>query len=246
MNELEIKKVPFLGTELMAARDSDGQIWAGVSYICRGIGLSKNEKDRQIKNVQADKVLSKGCGKFDAGVFDPNNLTVALKLDFIPLWLAKISITPTMEQETPELAEALMQYQLRAKDVLAAAFVPDVPIAADYQRENLRFQKAELLNRIAGDYDGTYKQILQAYAAKELTGAFVLPLPALERKTYSAKEIGALLGVSSKKIGALANKNGLKTDEYGKWFVDKSPYSSKEVQAFRYYDSVLPVLQELI
>lgn len=27
MNELEIKRVPFMGTELMAARDADGQIW---------------------------------------------------------------------------------------------------------------------------------------------------------------------------------------------------------------------------
>lgn len=123
MNELEIKQVPFMGSELTAARDADGQIWAGVSYICKGIGLSKNEKDRQVKNVQSDKVLSKGCVKFDAGVFDANNVTVALKLDFVPLWLAKISITPTLEAETPELAERLEQYQLKAKDVLAAAFV---------------------------------------------------------------------------------------------------------------------------
>lgn len=124
MKDLEIKKVPFLGTDLMAARDNDGQIWAGVSYICKGIGLSKNEKDRQVKNVQADRVLSRGCVKFAAGVFDPNNETIAVKLDFIPLWLAKISITPTMEAETPELAEKLMEYQLKAKDVLAAAFLP--------------------------------------------------------------------------------------------------------------------------
>ena len=60
-NELEIKRVPFMGAELMAARDTDGQIWAGVSYICNGIGLNKNEKDRQVKNVQTDRVLKKGC-----------------------------------------------------------------------------------------------------------------------------------------------------------------------------------------
>lgn len=123
-NELEIKRVPFMGAELMAARDTDGQIWAGVSYICNGIGLNKNEKDRQVKNVQTDRVLKKGCVKFDAGVFDPNNQTVAIKLDFVPLWLAKISITPTMEAGTPELADRLEQYQLRAKDTLAEAFLP--------------------------------------------------------------------------------------------------------------------------
>lgn len=124
MNGLEIKKVPFMGTELMAARDNDGQIWAGASYICNGIGLSKSQKDTQIEKIQTEKVLKRGCRKFPAGVFDPNNITVAVKLDFVPLWLAKISITPTMEAETPELAEILMEYQLKAKDVLAAAFLP--------------------------------------------------------------------------------------------------------------------------
>lgn len=124
MNALEIKEINFLGDSLMAAKDEKGVIWAGVSYICKGIGLNKNEKDRQIKNVQQDCILKQGCVKFDAGVFDPNNATLALQLDFIPLWLAKISITPTMEKETPEIAEKLVNYQLKAKDVLAAAFLP--------------------------------------------------------------------------------------------------------------------------
>ncbi len=124
--DIEIRKVPFMDTELMAARDNEGNIYAGVSYICNGIGLSRNEKDRQVKNVQKDRVLMKGCGKFAAGVFDPNNETVALKLEYLPLWLAKINITPTMERETPELAERLEQYQLKAKDVLAAAFLPQM------------------------------------------------------------------------------------------------------------------------
>lgn len=124
MNELEVRKVPFMGKELMAARDNDGQIWAGVSYICNGIGLTKHQKDRQVTNIQTDKVLSRGCLKFEAGVFDRNNSTLALKLDYVPLWLAKIAITPRMERETPELAARLEQYQLKAKDVLAAAFLP--------------------------------------------------------------------------------------------------------------------------
>lgn len=49
---------------------------------------------------------------------------LCIALDFIPLWLAKISITPTMQADTPEVADKLVQYQLKAKDVLAAAFLP--------------------------------------------------------------------------------------------------------------------------
>lgn len=121
---LVVKPVEFLGDVLMAAQDADGNIWAGVSWICNGIGLNKNEKDRQVKNIQAETVLKRGCVKFDAGVFDPNNATLAVRLDFVPLWLAKISITPTMQAENPNVADKLVQYQLKAKDVLAAAFLP--------------------------------------------------------------------------------------------------------------------------
>lgn len=128
MNGLtEIKSVPFMGRDLMAAKAEDGTIYAGVSYICNGMGLSKSQKDAQIQNIQKDDVLSMGCLKFQAGVFDPNNTTLALKLDYLPLWLAKISITPTMKAENPQLAERLVQYQLKAKDALAAAFIPKRP-----------------------------------------------------------------------------------------------------------------------
>ncbi len=119
-------------------------------------------------------------------------------------------------------------------------------IMAQTRVENVRIRKAQILERLAAQYDGTYKQVLQAYATKELTGEFLLPLPKLERKTYSAAEIGAELGISAHKVGTLTNANGLKTDEYGKWFVDKSAHSSKEVQSFRYYDSIIPALRELL
>ena len=124
-NDLAVKTVDFMGDGLLAAKDSKGIIWTGVNSFCRGIGLNKNERDRQVKNVQSDEILRRGCVKFDAGVFEPNNETLALQLDYVPLWLAKISITPNMREKTPALAEKLVNYQLKAKDVLVAAFLPD-------------------------------------------------------------------------------------------------------------------------
>lgn len=123
-NNLEVKRVPFLGTELMAARDNEGQIWAGVRWMCDGLGLSKGQRDRQISNIHEDKVLAKGASNLRLPTNGGLQSVVCLALDFVPLWLAKISITPTMEEETPDLAAKLEQYQLRAKDVLAAAFLP--------------------------------------------------------------------------------------------------------------------------
>ena len=124
MNKLEVKKVPFMGTELMAARDADGQIWAGVRWMCDGIGLSRNQRDNQIDKIKADTVLFKGAGNFPLPTNGGNQKCLCLKLDYVPLWLAKIAITPKVERDTPELAARLEQYQLKAKDALAAAFLP--------------------------------------------------------------------------------------------------------------------------
>ena len=144
-NMLEVKRVPFMGAELMAVRDRAGQIWAGVKWLCNGIGLSRGQANGEIAKVQADEVLAEGCTKFHAGVFDPNNATVALKLDFVPLWLAKISITPAMKEERPELAATLKEYQLRAKDVLAAAFLPNEHQEPRSAMDMLRLQSAAML-----------------------------------------------------------------------------------------------------
>lgn len=134
-NKLLVKTVDFMGDGLLAAQDSKGVIWTGINSFCQGIGLNKNERDRQVKNVQSDEVLKMGCVKFDAGVFDPNNETLALQLDYVPLWLAKISITPNMKENNPELVDKLVKYQLKAKDVLAQAFLPQTkPIRRNSKR----------------------------------------------------------------------------------------------------------------
>ena len=124
MDNIQVKPVDVLGDTIIAARDENGQIWAGVSYFCNALGMNKKQKDWQTEKVQSDKILSKGAGKFGAGVFDPNNETIALRLDFVPLWLTKISVTKQMEKNHPELADKLLEYQLKAKDILAAAFLP--------------------------------------------------------------------------------------------------------------------------
>ena len=92
----------------------------------------------------------------------------------------------------------------------------------------------------------TYKDVCNAYAAKELAGEDVLPLPKVQEKSYSATDTGKMLGVSKAKIGALANKNNMKCDEYGSWYHDKSPYSGKEVETFRYNSKAIEKFRALL
>ncbi|WP_272687794.1 BRO-N domain-containing protein [Providencia sp. PROV079] len=90
------------------------------------------------------------------------------------------------------------------------------------------------------------KQCAAANIVNPIVGFEAVPLPVLEQKYYSAGEVGEMLEVSANKIGRIANKNGLKTDEFGKFFLDKSAHSSKQVEAFRYNDNGISALRHII
>lgn len=65
-------------------------------------------------------------------------------------------------------------------------------------------------------------------------------------KTYSATEIGNMLGVSANMIGTLAKNHNLKTEENGIWVMDKSKSSSKEVSTFRYFENAINIFKYLL
>jgi Prophage antirepressor len=92
----------------------------------------------------------------------------------------------------------------------------------------------------------SYKSVLVAKSAEVLAGEQILPLPKVEQKTYSAKEIGEMFGISANKVGRIANKHELKTEQYGEYIRDKSQYSVKEVDTWVYFETVLPVFEKLL
>ncbi|MFS0837275.1 hypothetical protein [Paenibacillus sp. 1P03SA] len=86
---------------------------------------------------------------------------------------------------------------------------------------------------------------LYSFAANVLTDRVMLPPPEVD-KTYTATEIGNELGLSSNKIGRLANEHNLKTAEYGITVLDKSRSSDKQVPSFRYNEAGRKKLIELV
>lgn len=111
---------------------------------------------------------------------------------------------------------------------------------------NARSRQAQTLVRLAQlTQNITCREALIANAANTVTNQNLLPLPSLPARTYKAEEVGAILGVSKQKIGRLSNLYGLKTEEYGAWFADFVP-AKGEVQTFRYYENVIPVLKSLL
>lgn len=115
------------------------------------------------------------------------------------------------------------------------------------REENVKVRKAQLMYKISQEVNiPEYKQVLQSHITTMLTGKELLPLPQLERHTYSATDIAQVLGISSNKVGRLATEYNLKTDEYGQWVWDKSRSSNKQVESFRYYDNAVDKLREIM
>jgi prophage antirepressor-like protein len=154
-----------------------------------------------------------------------------------------LSRKPIAKQFKKAIKELL--HNLRTNKVVIASQKTKEELENERKRLNLEAYNAlHNLADIYRDKNESYGQILDAYATKELSGEFLLPLPETE-KTYSATDIAKMLNISANLVGKIANKNNLKTENYGKYVLDKSKYSSKEVQSFRYNEKGFNRIKEL-
>ncbi|MCO6537797.1 MAG: KilA-N domain-containing protein [Gilliamella sp.] len=86
------------------------------------------------------------------------------------------------------------------------------------------------------------KQAIYAKLINPIAGS-VVPYPILDGQTYSAKEVGAQLGISGHKVGLIANKYNLKTAENGIFVLDKAEHSDKQVTNFRYNENGIKAIK---
>lgn len=149
--EMEVLKQDFDGDEILTVRmKDDGKIYVGVRWVCEGIGLSKGQMQSERAKIQKDLVLSKGERNLILPTKGGNQKALCIELEYLPLWLAKISITPNMKNEHPEIADKLIRYQLKAKDVLAQAFLGKGK-EWDLQREVGKIDRRRLTDSISAN-----------------------------------------------------------------------------------------------
>ena len=112
---------------------------------------------------------------------------------------------------------------------------------------NSRARISKEFSKLATQIDNPkFKEILNVYAANTLADNEILPLPRLEQKTYTATELGNILGISGNMVGRLANEHNLKTDEYGYWAYDKAKGHNKQIETFRYFEHVIEKFREIL
>ncbi|MFR4584462.1 Bro-N domain-containing protein [Clostridium cadaveris] len=245
-NKLQVFNNEKLNLQVRAIQNGDGSISINAEDTARGFGWttvakSGNEVVRWNRVNQYIEELNfpHKCGKGD---YIPESLFYLLGMKAnndvarkFQTWLAVDVIPQIRKTGSYKSNQNSINPELKEKEIEA-------------RLKNARAREANILLKICNNpnLSKEYVQVLQSKATEIITGQAILTLPVAERKTYSATEIGNKLGISANKVGSLANKHNLKNDEYGKFFHDKSPYSAKEVESFRYYEEVIPVLKSLI
>lgn len=191
-----------------------------------------HKKQEMIAHSQNGNVVTKTTLIDEAGLY---SLVLRSKLpaaeDFQEWVVAEVipSIRKTGKYIAPKQQTAIQQQRVEAMLL------------------NAKSRQSKLWLTIAEKTDiPEYKHICQQKAAEALSGVPLLPMEEAKEITYSATDIGKMLGISANKIGKIANQYNLKTPQYGKLFYSKSEYSCKEVETFRYYECAIPKFREIL
>ena len=226
MSNIITKEVDFNGATLMAVQTKDdGKIYGGVKWFCDGLGMSENQRIHQTSKIQDDAVLAKGVRKILLPTKGGKQEVLCIELHFLPLWLAKINANII---DNPEIQEKLIDYQLHAADVLAAAFLGQSQQAQPRSTSRIKpavkdaFDAAEYLQTKLGVKPGIAQaaclRSVEKNCGLDLTEIAKL-LPAADHDTgfLNATEIGKRIGLSAAKTNLLLVDKGLQVKKEDKW-----------------------------
>jgi hypothetical protein len=144
-----------------------------------------------------------------------------------------LNVEEVSKEKAPEVIdEALVKQKLKEIELKS--------MRAETAKKNAAIKEAKLMMEFTNSYkDKLSPESITAMlnaATTVLTGQPLLPQPRID-VTYTAEQIGNELGISSVMVGRIANKNELKTAEYGYTILGKSRHSSKQVPQWVYNEA---------
>lgn len=122
---LQVTNFNFYGDDLIALKDNaTGEIYTSINSVLRGIGFTERQIRHNREKWLNDTVISRGCQNYvtpdNNGI---NQDTYCISVRKLPIALTKVSITPKMKANQPDLALKLELYQDKCADVLASVFI---------------------------------------------------------------------------------------------------------------------------
>lgn len=236
-NELKIFENEAFGKVRVIERNNEpwfvGKDVAGIlgySDLNKAISMHVDEEDKKLNDKTSSSFGQRGATLInESGLY---SLILSSKLPAtkqFKRWVTS-EILPTIRKT----GSYSVNQDMKAKEVEARLNNSRARVASTFLKVA---QMTDLLE---------YKHICQQKAAEVLSGVPLLPMQSINENTLSADEVGKELGISGNMVGRIANQHNLKTDEYGKYFYDKSRHCQKQVETFRYYRKVIPVIQSII
>lgn len=235
MNDLAIFNNPEFG-EIRTLETNDNKVLFCGKDVASALGYKETAK--------AIREHCKGVSEMDT----PTNGGIQ-KMKFIPesdvYRLAFGSKLPTAEKFTDWVTEEVLPSIRKTGGYTAKTVSPIQKMNAEARLMNAKARQAKIMLDFARlDLCTASKELLAANAMQLMTGRQVLSLPETV-KTYSAGEVGEMLGISANKVGRIANLNHLKTDEYGITVLDTAP-NGKQIPTFRYNDKAVNAFRKLL
>lgn len=235
----------------MECYEQDGTAYLKLETVARGLGFTTTQ------NVGGTEYINVRWKRVEEYLEEIGFATSGERPDFIPENIF-YRLAMKAKNETAEKFQALV----------ADEIIPSIRKTGGYhvserpEQIKLEAQKARAEAMLLNAKNRTFQTIMsavqdknlspiaiQVFGLKGLESVFGVDvgnyLPQIE-KTYTATEIGEMFGISANKVGSLANKNGMKTEEYGIVVMDKSKYSKKEVSSFRYNEKAVERFREIL
>src|SRR5699024_6613539 len=116
MKDLIIKEVGFHSVKMVACKDLDGEIHVSIRSICDGLGV---DYQSQLKRIKRDDILPEGVVKMTIPTNGGMQKVNMMNIEYLPFFLVGIKSSMCREEIKPKLKD----FKLKAKDVLANAFI---------------------------------------------------------------------------------------------------------------------------
>ena len=240
-----IRTINFNNQQLLTV-EKDGIKYVAVKPICENLGLAWGA---QFVKIKENQILSEGVSIIEIPSDGGIQETVCLPIDMINGWLFTINPNKVSEEIRPvvlyyqkECYRALFEFWNKPKEA-----EPPKPVELPPQAGSFK-DKFDVIKALVDNtsLSPVAKETLLLTTVEENLGIKIPYRPVIERKAYSAKEIGDKLGISSNMVGRIANDHGLKTEEFGRKVLSKSMYGPKQVEQFLYYEEVIPVIKRIL
>ncbi|ANB54850.1 hypothetical protein WM43_20420 [Aeromonas veronii] len=235
--------VPFHGSNLYLV-DHQGDPYVPMKPVVEGMGLDWKTQHRKM-TAKFNSCMVEMTTQLPGDT--QNRAVTCLPLRKLPAWL--YSVQPG--KVSPEIREKVAAYQEECDEVLwqywttgkadrqsvrkaAKSYLPE------YRQARAIKMTADAITvalSVMPNLSQEARQTAMATAVNTVVGDNILPLPVLTERYYTAGEVGKRFGISANKVGRIANEHNLKTERYGKFFLDKSRSSTKQVETFRYNEA---------